>query len=168
MEMNSNCCFPGGRFSPKKQGREKNNFPGRKFEKKSSNGCETCRFCCSTPNRSLRFLEEKKVPPLKLTFSHLKMDGWNTIVSFWGPAYFQGRTVSFRDCNGEKCLWNRAKCEGSRVTAFLLGHGVKWFWYLQFFTKTGWSSWWALFLNNPTHHFMPFFQGYCYLFHANF
>ena len=21
---------------------------------------------------------------------HLKMDGWNTIVSFWGPAYFQG------------------------------------------------------------------------------
>ena len=22
--------------------------------------------------------------------SHLKMDGWNTIVSFWGPAYFQG------------------------------------------------------------------------------
>ena len=24
--------------------------------------------------------------------SHLKMDGWNTIVSFWGPAYFQGQT----------------------------------------------------------------------------
>ena len=23
------------------------------------------------------------------------MDGWNTIVSFWGPAYFQGQTVSF-------------------------------------------------------------------------
>ncbi len=23
--------------------------------------------------------------------SHLKMDGWNTTVSFWGPAYFQGR-----------------------------------------------------------------------------
>ena len=22
--------------------------------------------------------------------SPLKMDGWNTIVSFWGPAYFQG------------------------------------------------------------------------------
>ena len=22
--------------------------------------------------------------------SHLKMDGWNAIVSFWGPAYFQG------------------------------------------------------------------------------
>ena len=26
------------------------------------------------------------------------MDGWNTIVSFWGPAYFQLRTVSFREC----------------------------------------------------------------------
>ena len=28
------------------------------------------------------------------------MDGWNTIVSFWGPAYFQVRTVSFRECTG--------------------------------------------------------------------
>ena len=28
---------------------------------------------------------------------HLKMDGWNTIISFWGPAYFQGRFVSFRE-----------------------------------------------------------------------
>ena len=25
--------------------------------------------------------------------SHLKMDGWNTIVSFWGPAYFQVRLL---------------------------------------------------------------------------
>ena len=30
--------------------------------------------------------------------SHLKMDGWNTILFFWGPAYFQGRAVSFREC----------------------------------------------------------------------
>ena len=29
--------------------------------------------------------------------SHLKMDGWNRIVSFWGTAYFQVRTVSFRE-----------------------------------------------------------------------
>ncbi len=29
---------------------------------------------------------------------HLKMDGWNAIVSFWGRAYFQVRTVSFREC----------------------------------------------------------------------
>ena len=28
--------------------------------------------------------------PRKLTFSHLKMDGWNTRPSFWGPAYFEG------------------------------------------------------------------------------
>ena len=31
--------------------------------------------------------------------SHLKMDRWNTIVSFWGPAHFQLRTVSFRECS---------------------------------------------------------------------
>jgi len=30
----------------------------------------------------------------KLTFSHLKMDAWNTIVSFWGPAHFQGLWLS--------------------------------------------------------------------------
>ena len=30
------------------------------------------------------------------------MDDWNTIVSFWVPAYFQGRTVSFRE---GKSLW---------------------------------------------------------------
>ena len=27
--------------------------------------------------------------------SSLKMVGWNTIVSFWGPAYFQGLYASF-------------------------------------------------------------------------
>ena len=31
--------------------------------------------------------------------SHLKMDGWNTIVFFWdGLLYFQVRAVSFREC----------------------------------------------------------------------
>ena len=25
--------------------------------------------------------------------SHLKMDNWETILSFWGPAYFQGRLL---------------------------------------------------------------------------
>ena len=29
--------------------------------------------------------------------SHLKMDGWNTILSFWETPVFQGRTVSFRE-----------------------------------------------------------------------
>ena len=33
------------------------------------------------------------------------MDGWNTIVSFWGLAYFQGRTVSFREGNASK-IWS--------------------------------------------------------------
>ena len=34
------------------------------------------------------------LPSLKLTASlHLKMDGWNRIVSFWGPAYFQGQLL---------------------------------------------------------------------------
>ena len=38
------------------------------------------------------------------------MYGWNTSVSFWDFAYFQGRTVSFRECIPEapfgtkKCL----------------------------------------------------------------
>ncbi len=31
-----------------------------------------------------------EVPSLKLRFSPLKMDGWKMILSFWGPAYFQG------------------------------------------------------------------------------
>ena len=39
-----------------------------------------------------------ELPSLKLTASlHLKMDGWNTIVSFWGLAHFQGRTAGFRE-----------------------------------------------------------------------
>ena len=33
----------------------------------------------------------------KLTFWHLKMDGWNTIVSFWVSAHFQVQTVCFRE-----------------------------------------------------------------------
>ena len=41
----------------------------------------------------------KKNPWNEQQVKHLKMDGWNTIVSFWGPAYFQGRTVSFREGN---------------------------------------------------------------------
>ena len=31
-----------------------------------------------------------RLPSLKLTFSHLKMDAWNTIVSFLGPGLFSG------------------------------------------------------------------------------
>ena len=30
---------------------------------------------------------------------HLKMVDWKTILSSWGPAHYQVRTVSFRECN---------------------------------------------------------------------
>ena len=35
--------------------------------------------------------KDQRLHSLKLTASlHLEMDGWKTIVSFWGPADFQG------------------------------------------------------------------------------
>ena len=38
------------------------------------------------------------LPALKLTYP-LKINGWNTIISFWGPAYFPGANYSvFREC----------------------------------------------------------------------
>ena len=41
--------------------------------------------------------------------SHLQMDGWNTtVVSFWGPAYFQVRTVTFRE--GKDSFKKKPKC----------------------------------------------------------
>ena len=47
--------------------------------------------------------------------SHLKSDGWNTILSFWGPAYFQGLFLFvFREGN--------------------LGGGFKYFLFLSLFT----------------------------------
>ena len=45
------------------------------------------------------------LPSLKLTFSHLKMDGWKTSVSFWVSAYFQGWTVSFGEGDSIKRSW---------------------------------------------------------------
>ena len=42
------------------------------------------------PQKVLRGCRSR-LPSLKPTTSlPPKMDGWNTIVSFWGPAYFQG------------------------------------------------------------------------------
>ena len=38
------------------------------------------------------------LPETNMT-SPLKMDGWNTILYYWVSAYFQGRTVSFREGN---------------------------------------------------------------------
>ena len=37
--------------------------------------------------------------PRKFNSSPLKMDSWKTIVSFWGIAYFQGLTLSCRECS---------------------------------------------------------------------
>ena len=37
------------------------------------------------------------LPYLKLTY-HLEIDGWKTILSFWGPAYFQGVMLVFGGC----------------------------------------------------------------------
>ena len=64
----------------------------------------------------------------KLTFSHLKMDGWNTIVSFW-DGLFSGdmlvlgrvipknncRSISFNPLNGSDIPWN----PGWFMTGFL-------------------------------------------------
>ena len=35
-------------------------------------------------------LTRREIPSLKLRFSPLQMDGWNTILSYWVSAYFQG------------------------------------------------------------------------------
>ena len=40
-----------------------------------------------------------ELPSLKLRFSPLKMDGWKMNFLLFGKAYFQGRTVSFREGN---------------------------------------------------------------------
>ena len=37
-----------------------------------------------------------QLPSLKLTFSHPKMDGWNTIVSFWDGLFSGAMVVSGR------------------------------------------------------------------------
>ena len=34
------------------------------------------------------------IPSMKLTFSHLKMDGWNTIISFWDGLFSGDMLVS--------------------------------------------------------------------------
>ena len=59
-----------------------------------------------------------ELPSLKLIFSHLKMDGWNTrfLLGFW--AYFQGILyVSFRELYPTKTLWFYL---GSRVNLRLV------------------------------------------------
>ena len=52
----------------------------------------------STPiNNPLFLMVINPIPSLKLTFSPLKMDGWNTILSYWGPGLFsEARVVGLK------------------------------------------------------------------------
>ena len=56
-----------------------------------------------TPKRCIslvKFKNKNQLPSLKLTFSHLKMDGWNTTLLL-GVCPFSGAfAVSFRECSG--------------------------------------------------------------------
>ena len=59
----------------------------------------------STPiNNPLFLMVINPIPSLKLTFSPLKMDGWNTILSYWGPG-----------------LFSEARVVGLKIPFFLLG-----------------------------------------------
>ena len=49
----------------------------------------------------------EKFPLLERNSSHLKMDGWNTIVSFSDPAYLQGFSLLFSGRGGGfKDFWD--------------------------------------------------------------
>ena len=53
--------------------------------------------CISIPKSDNSDLSQKSVvPSLKLTFSPLKMDAWNTSLSYWGPGLFSGAMSCFR------------------------------------------------------------------------
>ena len=71
------------------------------------------------------FLNPKLVPSLKLTAKmpkHLKMDGWNRIVSFGGPACFQVRLpVSFRGCKSFHQEFQVPKMEVLNLTRLFWG-----------------------------------------------
>ena len=38
---------------------------------------------------ALTYIKLNQYPPWNWHFSHLKIDGWKRILSFWGPTYFQ-------------------------------------------------------------------------------
>ena len=52
------------------------------------------------------------VPFLKLT-AKAPENGCLEIVSSWGPAYFQGRTVSFRECTSSNACFSIVICRFS-------------------------------------------------------
>ena len=61
-------------------------------------------FCSRGKNRLLRESFGSNTLP-KTNSSPLKMDGWKTILSFWGNAYFKGDIPSFPgDFSGSKRL----------------------------------------------------------------
>ena len=45
------------------------------------------------------------IPSLKLTFSPLKMDGWNTSLSYW-EGLFSGAMLVFRECIVFFYIWH--------------------------------------------------------------
>ena len=66
--------------------------------------------------------------------SPLKMGGWKTIVSFRGPADFQGRTVSFRECSQDEICSNldtNVECLKMRYTRNCQSTRV--FWLIMIF-----------------------------------
>ena len=59
-------------------------------------------YVMATTCREWWFIEGNHRNMIQLVSSLSRItDGWNTIVSFWGPAYFQMRSVRFRD--GNRC-----------------------------------------------------------------
>ena len=61
------------------------------------------------------FCPKKSPPPLKLTFSHLKMAGWNIIsFSFLGPGQFSGASCQFQ--GGYSPLPNKKTVSSSGYT----------------------------------------------------
>ena len=72
--------------SPPLPGHPQAVFASRETNERSVGWCE-----------SLHMGNLNSLPSLKPTAKALKMDGWNTIVSFW-EGHFQVQTVSFTEC----------------------------------------------------------------------
>ena len=53
---------------------------------------------CSRKSDCINLLDlELSLTPLKFNSSPLKIGGWKTILAYWGPVTFQGRTVKLRE-----------------------------------------------------------------------
>ena len=67
------------------------------------------------------------------------MDGWNTILSFWGPAYFQGQKVSFRE---GRISGNASFCPGSTGASLGVIEGAVLF-FVEFWWILVWRKYFA-------------------------